>query len=197
MVSTTKGARITGDERQRLMLAVVRRYLAGESIRSLATDTGRSYGFVQGLLKEAGVPLRARGGATRGAEAEADRLERQVRVDALRAAEPSADFFAISGSDVSEGNEEADMGLRDLDRSPTPPADWGLPTPPLGVLVNTKKDKRKAKKLGAGRAKPGDGSGKDKQKKAKPADKDATGGSRKDGSRKDGSAKGKSKKSKK
>ena len=191
------------------MLAVVRRYLAGESIRSLATDTRRSYGFVQGLLKEAGVPLRARGGATRGAEAEADRLERQVRVDALRAAEPSADFFAISGSDAPEGNEEAGMELRDLDRSPTSPADWGLPTPPLGVLVKAKKDKRKAKakKLGAGRAKAGDGSGKDKPKKAKPADKDATGGSRKDGprkdgsrkdgSRKDGSAKGKSKKSKK
>src|SRR6266550_1874446 len=43
-----------------------RRYAAGESIRKIAEDAGRSFGFVHGVLKEAGVELRGRGGATRG-----------------------------------------------------------------------------------------------------------------------------------
>ena len=42
-----------------------RRYDNGESIRSLAAATGRSYGFVHRLLTEAGATLRGRGGATR------------------------------------------------------------------------------------------------------------------------------------
>jgi hypothetical protein len=42
------------------------RYDAGESIRSLAASTGRSYGFVHRMLSETGVKLRGRGGATRG-----------------------------------------------------------------------------------------------------------------------------------
>jgi hypothetical protein len=41
-----------------------KRYDAGESIRSLATATGRSYGFIHRLLTENGVTLRGRGGAT-------------------------------------------------------------------------------------------------------------------------------------
>ena len=43
-----------------------KRYDAGESIRSLAASTGRSYGFVHRILTETGVSLRGRGGATRG-----------------------------------------------------------------------------------------------------------------------------------
>ena len=43
-----------------------KRYDAGESIRSLASATGRSYGFVHRILSENGVSLRGRGGATRG-----------------------------------------------------------------------------------------------------------------------------------
>ena len=41
------------------------RYDAGESIRSLATATGRSYGFIHRILTETGVALRGRGGATK------------------------------------------------------------------------------------------------------------------------------------
>jgi hypothetical protein len=41
------------------------RYDAGESIRSLAIATGRSYGFIHRILTEHGVILRGRGGATR------------------------------------------------------------------------------------------------------------------------------------
>ncbi|GAA1770153.1 transcriptional regulator [Streptomonospora sp. PA3] len=60
-----KGTRVTGTERSELASELKRRYDEGESIRSLAAATGRSYGFVHRLLTEAGVTLRGRGGATR------------------------------------------------------------------------------------------------------------------------------------
>jgi transposase len=62
----TKGSRIVGDHRTRLAEELQQRYVGGESIRSIAEEVGRSYGFVQGLLKESGVSLRGRGGDTRG-----------------------------------------------------------------------------------------------------------------------------------
>jgi hypothetical protein len=61
-----KGTRVTGADRTRLATDLKQRYDAGESIRSLATSTGRSYGFVHRILSETGVTLRGRGGATRG-----------------------------------------------------------------------------------------------------------------------------------
>lgn len=70
-VSARKGARITGDERSRLADEICRKYRDGASIRSLAEETGRSYGFVHGLLVEAEIPLRSRGGATRKRRASA------------------------------------------------------------------------------------------------------------------------------
>jgi hypothetical protein len=65
--STTlrKGTRVTGEDRSKLATDLRDRYAAGESIRSLATATGRSYGFIHRLLTETGVALRGRGGATR------------------------------------------------------------------------------------------------------------------------------------
>lgn len=65
--STTlrKGTRVTGEDRSRLATDLRSRYDAGESIRSLATSTGRSYGFIHRILTETGVALRGRGGATR------------------------------------------------------------------------------------------------------------------------------------
>jgi len=65
--STTlrKGTRVTGEDRSRLATDLKNRYAAGESIRSLATATGRSYGFIHRILTETGVVLRGRGGATR------------------------------------------------------------------------------------------------------------------------------------
>ncbi len=62
-----KGARVSGTSRTELSAELKRRYDEGESIRSLAAATGRSYGFVHRLLGEAGVELRGRGGATRKA----------------------------------------------------------------------------------------------------------------------------------
>src|ERR1700750_842387 len=60
-----KGTRVTGVDRSKLATTLGKRYDSGESIRSLAASTGRSYGFVNRSLSETGVTLRGRGGATR------------------------------------------------------------------------------------------------------------------------------------
>ena len=60
-----KGARLTGPERNRLAVELAEKYRAGNSIRSLAEETGRSYGFVHRIRTEQDVQLRGRGGATR------------------------------------------------------------------------------------------------------------------------------------
>ena len=62
-----KGSRISGTQRTTLASQYAKRYSGGESIRKIAEDAGRSYGFVHNVLKESGVSLRGRGGATRGA----------------------------------------------------------------------------------------------------------------------------------
>jgi len=61
-----KGSRVTGTAREQLASDLKTKYEAGESIRALAQETGRSYGFVHRMLSESGVALRGRGGATRG-----------------------------------------------------------------------------------------------------------------------------------
>jgi hypothetical protein len=60
-----KGKRITGAARGKLAAELKTAYESGASIRALAEDTGRSYGFVHRILTEAGVTLRGRGAATR------------------------------------------------------------------------------------------------------------------------------------
>lgn len=57
--------RIMGDDRTQLRDRVARHYERGASIRALAEQTGRSYGFIHRLLGESGVTLRGRGGPTR------------------------------------------------------------------------------------------------------------------------------------
>lgn len=66
MAEMKKGARITGSERSKLAADLKRKYAQGASIRALAAETGRSYGFVHRILTENDVDLRGRGGATRG-----------------------------------------------------------------------------------------------------------------------------------
>ena len=44
---------------------VMAQYNEGRSIREIAQDTGRSYGFVHRVLTESEVALRGRGGPTR------------------------------------------------------------------------------------------------------------------------------------
>ena len=53
--------RIVGAERATLTKDCLRRYGDGDSIRTIARDTGRSYGFVHQILVEGGAVLRARG----------------------------------------------------------------------------------------------------------------------------------------
>jgi predicted transcriptional regulator len=60
-----RGARVTGPDRSKLASNLAGRYEAGESIRSLASSTGRSYGFIHRILTEMGVTLRGRGGASK------------------------------------------------------------------------------------------------------------------------------------
>lgn len=60
--SLRRGAWVRATERSELAAELKERYEQGESIRSLAAATGRSYGFVRGLLTEAGATLRGRGG---------------------------------------------------------------------------------------------------------------------------------------
>nr|WP_269326719.1 helix-turn-helix domain-containing protein [Kineosporia mesophila] len=64
--SVKKGARITGTDRSKLAGELKKKYTSGASIRALAEETGRSYGFVHRILTENEVQLRGRGGATRG-----------------------------------------------------------------------------------------------------------------------------------
>ncbi len=64
-----KGVRVVGEQRSELQGRLADRYAAGESIRSIADDIGRSYGFVHGVLRQSDTPLRRRGGsASRAAE---------------------------------------------------------------------------------------------------------------------------------
>lgn len=65
MAEIKKGARLTGPERDKLASELAEKYKSGNSIRSLAEETGRSYGFVHRILSEQDVQLRGRGGATR------------------------------------------------------------------------------------------------------------------------------------
>ncbi|MCL1841662.1 MAG: helix-turn-helix domain-containing protein, partial [Propionibacteriaceae bacterium] len=48
-------------EREQVIASLVQGYLDGQSIRALATASGRSYGFVQNALRRAGVTMRTRG----------------------------------------------------------------------------------------------------------------------------------------
>ena len=65
MAEPKKGSRITGAARDKLGSQLVKKYEKGSSIRALAEETGRSYGFIHRVLSESGVTLRSRGGATR------------------------------------------------------------------------------------------------------------------------------------
>ena len=58
-----KGVRVLGPDRAELQADLKAKYEAGASIRSLAQETGRSYGFVHKVLVESKTALRARGGA--------------------------------------------------------------------------------------------------------------------------------------
>jgi hypothetical protein len=64
-VELKKGTRVTGGDRSTLSDQLKTQYEGGASIRALAEESGRSYGFVHRILSESGASLRGRGGATR------------------------------------------------------------------------------------------------------------------------------------
>lgn len=66
MQALPKGKRIAGADRAKLAGSLTKKYAQGASIRALASETGRSYGFVHRILTENEVPLRSRGGANWG-----------------------------------------------------------------------------------------------------------------------------------
>ena len=65
MAVLKKGARITGPDRVKVTADIKKAYNKGKSVRAIADDHGRSYGFVHRILGEADVKMRSRGGATR------------------------------------------------------------------------------------------------------------------------------------
>ncbi|MCU0279399.1 MAG: helix-turn-helix domain-containing protein [Candidatus Nanopelagicales bacterium] len=69
MSEEKKGRRITGAEREKMTASLKKQYDKGASIRELAAETGRSYGFVHRLLVESETQLRGRGGPTRSKKA--------------------------------------------------------------------------------------------------------------------------------
>lgn len=67
---TKKGSRMTGTQRDKLVRDLRRSYERGASVRALAEETGRSYGFVRRLLDEAGAIGPGRTEATSRGETE-------------------------------------------------------------------------------------------------------------------------------
>ncbi|MFJ8966981.1 helix-turn-helix domain-containing protein [Lentzea sp. NPDC102401] len=60
-----KGKQIRGSDRTKLRKDLQAKYEKGASVRALAENIGRSYGFVYKLLTETNVRLRPRGGDRR------------------------------------------------------------------------------------------------------------------------------------
>ncbi|MFF4283004.1 helix-turn-helix domain-containing protein [Streptomyces kronopolitis] len=61
-----KHRKLTGDERVDVLKRLATAYLGGWAVRTLSERCGRSFGTVHNMLIEANVPLRRRGGDTRG-----------------------------------------------------------------------------------------------------------------------------------
>jgi hypothetical protein len=54
---------LTAAAKEKLAADLKKKYDSGATIRALAEETGRSYGFVHRMLRESGVTLRGRGGS--------------------------------------------------------------------------------------------------------------------------------------
>ncbi|MET9259585.1 helix-turn-helix domain-containing protein [Amycolatopsis sp. NPDC004079] len=62
-----KGRRITGPARDKIREILKTKYEKGATVRALAEECGRSYGFVHRVLAESGVQMRGRSGRVRTA----------------------------------------------------------------------------------------------------------------------------------
>lgn len=67
-----KGSRVVGEARAAAVAAAKKAYDSGDSVRAIADDMERSYGFVHRLLEEGKVRLRGRGGAYRKGKGEGE-----------------------------------------------------------------------------------------------------------------------------
>lgn len=105
-----KGARITGEQRGSLGAAFAERYAAGESIRAIAEDAGRSYGFVHGVLTESGAALRARGGATRRPGGQGDPEPVEVKPKSGSDADKKKKGKRAAKSEAKSGKKAAKKG---------------------------------------------------------------------------------------
>jgi transposase len=61
---------VSGSNRAETRAAAAKLYAEGATVRHIATDLGRSYGFVHRLLVESGVPLRSRGARSKALDPE-------------------------------------------------------------------------------------------------------------------------------
>lgn len=143
------GVRILGEQRESLATELALRYAAGESIRSLADSTGRSYGFIQQLLTEHGVEFRPRGGATRGAAA---RAQQQASREAAASIPRIATGLAVAGQPAiadAESTEKArKRAKKAVKRNPHLPKSDVLKKPADAAEDKDGKKDKKGKKKG-------------------------------------------------
>ncbi|WP_130865773.1 helix-turn-helix domain-containing protein [Acidipropionibacterium timonense] len=116
-----RAPRLVGQERRDVADDLAVRYQDGASIRSLAQETGRSYGLVQKLLREAGVEFRSRGGAD-PASPRTRALREEVAEAAVRAADEaeSRERRALAASDpaaMSSLQEAVEVARQEAARS--------------------------------------------------------------------------------
>lgn len=71
---------LSGSAREAARNVAVTRYSEGATVRDIAAEIGRSYGFVHRLLIEAGTPLRSRGARTKVGSA-APEIPGQLELD--------------------------------------------------------------------------------------------------------------------
>ncbi|WP_257477516.1 helix-turn-helix domain-containing protein [Acidipropionibacterium jensenii] len=108
-------ARVVGDERQVLATELARRYNEGASIRSLAQESGRSYGLTRRLLAEAGVEFRARGGIDPSSpQTAAER--RSSRSDDATDQDARADQDAGAAQELADAEARAQAKSRKADK---------------------------------------------------------------------------------
>lgn len=107
-----KGTRVTGADRSKLATTLGKRYDSGESIRSLAAATGRSYGFVHRILTETGVTLRGRGGATRirRVKVSASTRSRNMKESFSAMPRPLPARFGSDGKSWAENTDQVTAG---------------------------------------------------------------------------------------
>ena len=114
-----KGTRAPVVDRRRLAADLKRRYDAGESVRSLAVSTGRSYGFIHRLLTEAGVRFRGRSGTAGGNRRALDAGQPEIPVQVYLA-------DTLPGPAVEQALREVLLtsGVEDIRETPVVTGSW-------------------------------------------------------------------------